>query len=391
MVGLIFVVLLPSLVLGQNLSVPTTWRETNNTHNLTERISIAKSAINTILPQLNTSTAQFDGIGYWQSANVFASMANFDHFANSTTYKSKVIDGLTTAFRLYPNFDLNHIRGKGSFHRTCLVYHTQWPIRTRACCRWPSRLGTTSLTSDVVTKADAQSGTQPNKNFTIASTCYGETMAGGVFWRPTIDDQGINSITTGLSAFLAETTSNATYKNAAILSAQWIQNLQISDSGIVLDGVNAVDCTRTPASWLFTYNSGKYLEGLSVLKDITGAANWKSLMTNITAAAVKSPVWQGSNGIITEGASTTSDNDGVGFKAIFIRGLEEVNARSLDNSNLQTLIESYIDVQYNALLDLAANGTSYSPSWPGPAQQFTSWGQMAALDVMVSVVNSTTP
>ncbi|KAJ3760171.1 endo-1,6-alpha-mannosidase [Lentinula raphanica] len=370
MVGLIFVVLLPSLVLGQNLSVPTTWRETNNTHNLTERISIAKSAINTILPQLNTSTAQFDGIGYWQSANVFASMANFDHFANSTTYKSKVIDGLTTAFRLYPNFDLN---------------------QTRACCRWPSRLGTTSLTSDVVTKADAQSGTQPNKNFTIASTCYGETMAGGVFWRPTIDDQGINSITTGLSAFLAETTSNATYKNAAILSAQWIENLQISDSGIVLDGVNAVDCTRTPASWLFTYNSGKYLEGLSVLKDITGATNWKSLMTNITAAAVKSPVWQGSNGIITEGASTTSDNDGVGFKAIFIRGLEEVNARSSDNSNLQTLIESYIDVQYNALLDLAANGTSYSPSWPGPAQEFTSWGQMAALDVMVSVVNSTSP
>ncbi|KAJ3977497.1 endo-1,6-alpha-mannosidase [Lentinula raphanica] len=393
MVGLIFVVLLPSLVLGQNLSVPTTWRETNNTHNLTERISIAKSAINTILPQLNTSTAQFDGIGYWQSANVFASMANFDHFANSTTYKSKVIDGLTTAFRLYPNFDLNQYNDDAMWWATAAYYayraYGNSSMLSMAVTTW------NHVSNYVVTKADAQSGTQPNKNFTIASTCYGETMAGGVFWRPTIDDQGINSITTGLyttlSAFLAETTSNATYKNAAILSAQWIQNLQISDSGIVLDGVNAVDCTRTPASWLFTYNSGKYLEGLSVLKDITGAANWKSLMTNITAAAVKSPVWQGSNGIITEGASTTSDNDGVGFKAIFIRGLEEVNARSLDNSNLQTLIESYIDVQYNALLDLAANGTSYSPSWPGPAQQFTSWGQMAALDVMVSVVNSTTP
>ncbi|KAJ4476075.1 hypothetical protein C8J55DRAFT_122805, partial [Lentinula edodes] len=114
-------------------------------------------------------------------------------------------------------------------------------------------------------------------------------------------------------------------------------------------------------------------------------------MTNITAAAVKSPVWQGSNGIITEGASKTSDNDGVGFKAIFIRGLDEVSVRSTDNSALQIIIHSYNDVQYNTLLELAANGTSYSPSWPGPAQELTTWGQMAALDVMVTAINTNSP
>lgn len=37
-------------------------------------------------------------------------------------------------------------------------------------------------------------------------------------------------------------------------------------------------------------------------------------MVNIAAAAVKSTAWQGSDGIITEGASPSSNNDGVGFK-----------------------------------------------------------------------------
>lgn len=36
------------------------------------------------------------------------------------------------------------------------------------------------------------------------------------------------------------------------------------------------------------------------------------------AAAVKFSAWQGSDGIITEGSSTTSNNDGVGFKGNFI-------------------------------------------------------------------------
>ncbi|KAJ3992205.1 endo-1,6-alpha-mannosidase [Lentinula boryana] len=383
----LFVALLPSLVFAQDLGVPTTWREFNNSRLLAERISIAQSAITAILPQLDTSTAQFNGIGYWQSANVFSAMANFDHLASSTMYKDQVIDGLTTAFKLYPDFD-PYLWWATAAYYAYRAYGDS-SMLSMAVTTW------NHVSNYVVTAADAQSNTQPNKDFTIVSTCYGETMAGGVFWRPTSDDTGINSITTGLyttlSAYLAETTSNATYTNAAILSAQWIQNLQINENGIILDGVSGEDCTRTAASWLFTYNSGKYLEGLSVLKDVTGAAIWKSLMTNITAAAVKSPVWQGSDGIITEGASTASDNDGVGFKAIFIRGLDEVSVRSSDNSDLQILIHSYVDVQYNALLELAADGTSYSPSWPGPPQEFTSWGQMAALDVMVSAINTNSP
>jgi hypothetical protein len=40
-------------------------------------------------------------------------------------------------------------------------------------------------------------------------------------------------------------------------------------------------------------------------------------MTNMIAAAVRNSQWQGSNGVITEGASPNSNNDGVGFKGMF--------------------------------------------------------------------------
>ncbi|KAG6867345.1 hypothetical protein C0993_004153 [Termitomyces sp. T159_Od127] len=106
-------------------------------------------------------------------------------------------------------------------------------------------------------------------------------MAGGVFWRPTADDQSINSITTGLymtvSAILAEITNDVQYTNAAIASANWIKSLNINADNIVLDTVNGHDCTRSASNWLFTYNSGKFIEGLSVLADVTSDSQWNTL------------------------------------------------------------------------------------------------------------------
>jgi len=191
-----------------------------------------------------------------------------------------------------------------------------------------------------------------------------------------------------LSAFLNEATGDSKYTDAAILSANWIKNLNLNSDDIVLDTVNGHDCTRSSSTWLFTYNSGKYIEGLSVLAAVTGDSQWNTLMVDIVAAAVKSSAWEGSDGIITEGSSPTSNNDGVGFKAIFIRGLHEAFVRDTSNNDLRILIHSYIDVQYNALLELAANGTSYSSDWHGPPQSFTTWGQLASLDVFVSAIDA---
>ncbi|KAF8159936.1 endo-1,6-alpha-mannosidase [Crassisporium funariophilum] len=378
------------LTAAQDLSVPTSWRKFSNSRPLSERISISQNAINAITPQLNANTGEFNGIGYWQSGNVWSAMANQDFFAKTTTNKDAVLNNLNKVFSLRANYDEFGFNDDALWWATAAVYayraYGDSTMLSHAVATW------NHVDQYVVTASQASAGSQPNKAFTIQGTCDGVTMAGGVFWRPTTDDQSINSITTGLfvtiSAFLAEITKDSKYTNAAILSANWIKSHNINANNVVLDTVNGHDCSRSPDTWLFTYNSGKYIEGLSVLSTVTGNSQWNTLMVNILAAAVKSSAWQGSDGIITEGSSPSANNDGVGFKAIFIRGLFEAFSRNPSNTNLRILIHSYIDVQYNALLDLAASGTSYSSNWHGPPQGFTTWGQLAALDVFTSAIIS---
>jgi len=251
------------------------------------------------------------------------------------------------------------------------------------------------VTQFVITSSVASSGSLSGKSFTVAGTCKGVTMVGGVFWRPTSDDTGVNAVTTGLyialSGYLAEATGNSMYTNAAIQSAQWITNQDFDpNQNLVLDTVDGSSCATSPSSWLFTYNTGKYIEGLSILATLTGDSQYTTMIGNIVAASTKTSVWEGSNGIITEGASPGSNNDGVGFKAVFIRGLYEAFTRT-SNNDMSILIHSYVDVQYNALLDLAATGDTYSSSWTGPPQSFTTWGQLAALDVLNSAIGANSP
>ena len=121
---------------------------------------------------------------------------------------------------------------------------------------------------------------------------------------------------TSLSAFLAEIEQNSTYTNAAIASANWIKTHNLNSDYLVLDTVNAHNCSTSPSTELFTYNSGKFIEGLSVLATVTGDSQWSDLALNITNAAVKTSVWGGSDGIITEGSETTTNTDQVGFKGV---------------------------------------------------------------------------
>ncbi|KAG7093369.1 hypothetical protein E1B28_007051 [Marasmius oreades] len=362
-------------VFSQDLGVPLSWRKFSNERPLDERIRIAQNGINAIIPQLNAGTAEFNDIGFWQSGNVYSAMANQDHIAGTTVNRDRVVNGLNTAFNLNANYD------KFGWWAQSAVYayraYRDDNLLSHAVATW------NRVSAFVITAAQASAGKTSVKSFSLAGSCDGVTMAGGVFWRPTTDDQ----LYLTLSAYLAEITNDAKYKNAAILSAQWIKAHNINSNNIVLDTVNGHDCSRSPANWLFTYNSGKYIEGLSVLAAITGDAQWTSLYTNIANSAMKTNVWEGSDGIITEGASPQQNNDGVGFKAVFIRGLHEAFSRS-SNQALKILIHSYIDVQYNALLDLAANGDTYSSAWHGPSQSFTTWGQLAALDVLVSAIDA---
>ncbi|KAF9564882.1 endo-1,6-alpha-mannosidase [Agrocybe pediades] len=384
------VLALSGVAVGQNLTVDANWRKPTTSLSQTSRISIAQNAINALVPQLDSATGEFNGIGYWQSGNAYSAMALLDQVTHSTTNKAVVVGNLKKVFGLRKNFDKFGFNDDAMWWATAAYYayraYGDTTLLADAVATW------NAVTPYVMTASQAQSGKSPVKNFALTGSCDGFTMAGGVFWRPTTDDKSINSITTGLyvtlSAYLAEVTGDAKYTNAAILSANWIKNHNINSGHIVLDSESGADCSRSSASWIFTYNSGKFIEGLAILYDHTKDPQWNQLMLDIVAAAVKNKSWQGTNGIITEGGSTSKNDDGVGFKAVFIRGLlQAYRKRAGDNASLAKLLRSYIDVQYNALLDLASAGNDYSAKWVGPAPaSFNSWGQLAALDVLVAAV-----
>ncbi|KAI0780123.1 glycoside hydrolase family 76 protein [Fomes fomentarius] len=383
---------LSALACAQDLGVPTSWREFSNKYSLQDRQAKAKAAIDVIAPRTN-SNGEFQDVGFWGSAaTVYSAMANYDHFVSSTTYKDTVVNGLNKVFSEYAHFDQFGYNDDALWWATASYYafraYGDRNLLQHAVDTWNAVL------PYQITSAQASSGSTPIKNFGIRGNCNSITNAGAVFWRPTNDDDNLNSVTTGLfltlSAYLAkENSGQSQYVNAAIAASNWIRNANTNANNIILDTIHAKDCSRSPDNWLFTYNTGKYIEGTNVLASVTGDSSWTTKVTQVAAAAMKNGPWQGSNGVITEGASPNSSNDGVYFKSAFVRALNEL-FRSTQNRDLGTLIHSYLVVQYNAILELAANGSTYSSAWAGPAQGYTGWGQAAALDNLVSGITSTT-
>ncbi|KIJ65237.1 hypothetical protein HYDPIDRAFT_111167 [Hydnomerulius pinastri MD-312] len=381
-------------VLAQDLSVPSTWREPQNKLNIAERVIVSQTALNSLLPELNKTAAQFNVLGYWQGGNVFSAMANEDHVTRLRLNQGVVTTNLNKAFALYADYDQQMYDDDALWWATAAYYayraYGDKNLLSHAIKTW-EHVKTFQLSPQ-----DAASGSIATKSFPIMGSCEGKTMAGGVFWRPVANDTGVNSVTTGLfltlSAYLAEATHNSTYQDSAIAAATWMKTLNMNSDGLALDTINANDCSRSPPTWLFTYNSGKLIEGLSVLADITGDQSWRDFLTNTVAAVTHTTAWQGANGVITEGADTDSDNDGAGFKTILIRAVHEAWARGSKDPQMRDLLRSYINVQYNALLELASTENKgvrwYSAAWAGPQPtNYTAWGQLAALDVLVSAVD----
>ncbi|KAK7033926.1 hypothetical protein VNI00_012550 [Paramarasmius palmivorus] len=69
MLQLLAALVFVSTVYSQDLGVPLSWRKFSNDRPLEERISIAQNGINEILPQLDSSTAEFTGEQYGTSTS----------------------------------------------------------------------------------------------------------------------------------------------------------------------------------------------------------------------------------------------------------------------------------------------------------------------------------
>ncbi|KAJ7479364.1 hypothetical protein B0H11DRAFT_1620857, partial [Mycena galericulata] len=229
---------------------------------------------------------------------------------------------------------------------------------------------------------EVSSGSSGAKSFPIEGNCQGTTMTGGTFWNTITDQPALNALGTGVSALLAEATSDPMYLQAATEAADFFHDHLLNARNEVQDTISArANDSCSDTSNIEPYNSGLMIEGLSILYSITGNATVQELLNDVLAAAIPNNAWQGSNGII--------DNGGSGDLNL-VQGLTAVYTRNATTPDNNADVEQYIAVQFNAVLDLATANESnvYGNAWVGPPSSvFSGLNQTNALSALIGVIN----
>ncbi|KAJ7238627.1 hypothetical protein C8J57DRAFT_1373483 [Mycena rebaudengoi] len=299
-------------------------------------------------------------------------MAEFDLMTNQTRYRDILEEKLRQTLGARAGFSNDMAYGHASI-KAYAAYKTK-TFLDFAVQSW------TYNRQYTLSQSDISSGKTSVKAFPLSTICDQATMVGGTFWS-TADrnNSDIVGLTTGLSALLAEATSDPVYLQAATESADFIQAHLINEVKIVSDTVAvAMDRNCFHVDLRASYNSGLAIQGLAVLTSITNSASTRVLLNDILSAAVTFNGWQGYDGIIHD----------TGGGEIFCT-LEGRIYTNVAKPEFREDIKAYLGVQYNAVLDLSTNSGSniYSRAWLGPpATTFTGAGQTDGLSALLAVI-----
>ncbi|KAJ7256640.1 hypothetical protein C8J57DRAFT_1650001 [Mycena rebaudengoi] len=127
--------------------------------------------------------------------------------------------------------------------------------------------------------------------------------------------------------------------------------------------------------------SGLLIEGLSILFSIIKKASIQLLnRLDDLITVIPHTTWQ-QEGILVNDADFTPGE--------LVRGLEIAYVRNVTNPQLQEWMKAYIGVQFNAVIDLATNGTDiYAYAWQGPpSSTFDGGAQTDAINVLLSAIS----
>ncbi|KZV69021.1 hypothetical protein PENSPDRAFT_735605 [Peniophora sp. CONT] len=395
---------LAAFVRGQNFDVPSDWRKPSSSSSRSERLAFAQAAAES----LTLTDATNQAMDSWASANVPASLAQHDYISGVQDNHDFVSNSIMASRNASPTFfdatqnltdDITSdalMWGVAAFYGARAYNDTN--LLGLAVGAW------NVATLYTVSPQNGTSGTQPKRNVNFPIDCVpGVTSAGAVFWQTQPSNllcvaEAIGAYA-ALSAHLWESTGNVAYLNAAEQSASFINtHMYLPDEKIITDVYDIGSCKVTSnQSW--TYNQGFFLEALSILSlaPVPDNATWTSLSQTLVVSTIQFPGWLSQNvsslGVLYEydHASPivpTSFQEEFIWRNTYIRGLYAIWARSDPSTPMAELIQAFVTVQYNALLDLASvNGNFYSPIWTGPPiSAKLSWGQLSAMDVLSAAV-----
>ncbi|KAK0229437.1 hypothetical protein EDD85DRAFT_939750 [Armillaria nabsnona] len=359
---LVWMLLMPFIRSGgaQDLTPSTFWKNPNITSSKDDRISIASAAIDNAVSVLQPN-GQFNvssDSGFDIPGRLYAQMAEFDRLTNQTTYKKTLKQFFVLAESINPDFlaASSVADGLNYGYAAARAYNTyQNPIfLDLAVTSWTMRGDTQYLRSKLSRAPQILS----NLNSHLRATA---------------------AVPIPISALLAEATSNQTYLDAAIESANFIQSHFLDPSNIVMAFLSSnVSQYCTMDTSAFSTNTGIFVEGLVILADITRNTSTEALLRSIIVAITTNTSWQGLDGILDVGS------DGGHY---IVRALAALYERNTTTSNLREYIKEYIGVQYNGVIEKATLGGSniYGIPWTGPPRTvFSSANQTVAVSALLS-------
>ncbi|KAF8182426.1 hypothetical protein K438DRAFT_1975557 [Mycena galopus ATCC 62051] len=366
--------------------VPSSWRKPNVTLSSAERVALTSAALQRSISELPTTTGS--------RSTVYYQMADFDALTNQTTYANVLQQFLNGTAQSQEEATDSEVRAKTSIYlrlsrlrpgdlgstghaavRAYQAYNKNPVFLALANQSWAFALSYT------ISRTNLASGSISGKDFTLKPTCGGAQMLGGTLDTTNSADTNISGFASpyflGLSAFLAEATSDPTYLNAAWNSVDFITT-QLFNQSLVMSGISADNCTLNNAR--DSFDSGAMIEGLAVLYSITNNASTQALLNDLISATISNDNWVTAEGIIAQGKSNLGDKD-------VVRGLAEAYTRNALSPDLRDIVEAFIGVQFNAVTDLATeNGTAiYAGAWTGPPSTiFLQSNQSTAISALLA-------
>ncbi|KAJ7793241.1 hypothetical protein B0H14DRAFT_2927478 [Mycena olivaceomarginata] len=330
------------------------WNSTMTT-SPTEIVRLAGAALDAAVNRLDAD-GLFDDAGYGIAGNLYSQMAEFDIATNQTKYQSMLRQYLQLQEIKSANFSNTFVSHSFIYAQNdCLLRTIEKPKYTLSFGHAAVKAYTAMPVdpwwfgrSQTLSQSDASVGKIPGKNFSIPNVCQNATMVGGVFLNDKPAESRIAGTATGLSALLAEATSDPLYLQAANESADFIHSHLYNARNIVQDYIfTDSDRACEVQTSVDPTSSGLMIEGLSILASITNSTSTRNLLTDLLMAVIPNPAWQGDNGDCEMGGLT------------LLRGLATVYTRWSTNTTLRKYVGDYIAVQFNAVTALAtASGTN---------------------------------
>ncbi|KAJ7241814.1 hypothetical protein C8J57DRAFT_1558584 [Mycena rebaudengoi] len=378
--------------LGVNAQVVSpTWRKYNISTSAADRIRIASAALDQSLNRIGPDgqfTDSEDG-GWGQAGPFYSQMVEFDISTGQKKYEDTVQQYLALTQKTGVNFSDETVSlplsGTEVLNFTTSLQVSHALYYGRAAARAYSAYGTQIFLDYTIqswgfgrrytlTQDNVNSGKTNVKNYPLTKVCDGVTMAGGTFCANDTTDPDLSAFPTGnfliLSALLAEATSNPMYLQAASDAADFMHAHLYTSSHLVQDTISA---RQNDSCEVDTYTdpgySGLLIEGLSIIFSITKKASIQLLLVL--------PVL---NGIL--------ENDGF-YAGDLVKGLKVAYERNVTSPQLRDWLKAYIGVQFNAVIDLATNGTDiYAYKWEGPpSSTFDGGAQTDAIHVLLSAIS----